>query len=99
MSVQTLNNQKNSLILLRLRVTEKTALLSEKNGYTFLVADGATKPQIKAAVKELYKVTPVQVNVLAGVKKNIVRRGRKGVRGANKKAVVYLKKGDKIEFI
>ncbi len=99
MSVQTLQNQKTSLVLLRMRVTEKAALLTEKNGYTFLVADGATKPQIKAAVKELYKVTPVQVNVLAGINKNVVRRGRKGVKSAHKKAVVYLKKGDKIEFI
>lgn len=99
MSVQTLHNQKNSLVLLRLRVTEKSALLSEKNAYTFLVADGATKPQIKAAVKEVYKVTPTQVNVIAAVKKNITRRGRKGVKGANKKAIVFLKKGDKIEFI
>jgi len=99
MSVQTLNNQKNSLVLLRLRVTEKSALLSEKNEYTFLVADGATKPQIKAAVKEVYKVTPTQINVIAGVKKNITRRGRNGVKSANKKAIVFLKKGDKIEFI
>ncbi len=99
MSVQTLNNQKNSLVLLRLRITEKAALLSEKNGYTFLVADGATKPQIKAAMKELYRVTPTQINTIAAVKKNITRRGRKGVKGAHKKAIVFLKKGDKIEFI
>ncbi|MBI2120659.1 MAG: 50S ribosomal protein L23 [Parcubacteria group bacterium] len=99
MSVQTLNNQKNSLVLLRMRVTEKAAISAEKNAYTFLVADKATKPEIKAAVKEIYKVTPTQVNVIAGVKKSITRRGRKGVKGANKKAIVFLKKGDKIEFI
>lgn len=99
MSLQTLQNQKNSLTLLRLRVTEKSALLSEQNAYTFFVADGATKPQIKAAVKEAYKVTPTQVNVIPGVKKNTLRRGRKGVKSTNKKAIVYLKKGDKIEFI
>jgi large subunit ribosomal protein L23 len=99
MTAQNLQNQKNSLVLLRLRITEKSALLAEKNGYTFLVADRANKPQIKAAVKEVYKVTPTQVNVIAAVKKNTTRRGRKGVKGANKKAIVFLKKGDKIEFI
>ncbi len=99
MTVQTLKNKKISLVLLRIRITEKAALLAEKNAYTFLVADNATKPQIKAAIKEIYKVAPRQVNIIAGVNKNIVRRGRKGVQSAHKKAVVYLKKGDKIEFI
>lgn len=99
MTLQNLQNQKKSLTLLRMRITEKAALAAEKNGYTFLVADNATKPEIKAAVKEIYKVTPTRVNIIAGVKKNIIRRGRKGVKSANKKAIVYLKKGDKIEFI
>lgn len=99
MTAQTLQNKKNALVLLRMRITEKAALLAEKNGYTFLVAENATKPAIKAAVKEIYKVTPTQVNIVAGVNKNIFRRGRKGVKSADKKAIVYLKKGDKIEFV
>jgi len=31
--------------------------------------------------------------------KNVTSKGKEGVRGGGKKAVVYLKKEDKIEFI
>jgi len=84
---------------MRPRITEKAAVLAEKNAYTFEVAPNATKPAIAAAVKEVYKVTPIRVNIIAGTKKNIIRRGRPGVKTSRKKAVVLLKKGDKIEFI
>ncbi len=99
MTEKTFKNKTASSVLKRPRVTEKAAILVENNAYTFEVASDATKPEVKAAIKAMYKVTPIQINMTQGTKKNIVRRGRAGVKTTSKKAVVHLKKGDKIEFI
>jgi len=81
------------------RVTEKSSSVMERNVYTFDVTSGANKTEIKKAVFNLYKVHPLKVNILAVPKKHITLRGRPGVRGGGRKALVYLKEGDKIEFI
>lgn len=80
------------------RITEKAALSSEKGAYTFDVATTATKNEIKKAVKEMYKVEPVKVNITQVKSKRVFRRGQPGVKSGGKKAVVYLKKGDNISF-
>ncbi|MFA5831326.1 MAG: 50S ribosomal protein L23 [Candidatus Paceibacterota bacterium] len=99
MTANTFKNKAVTAVLKHPRVTEKAAILVEKNAYTFEVASDATKPEVRAAIKAMYKVTPVRVNMTAGTRKNIVRRGRPGVKTSSKKAIVHLKKGDKIEFI
>ncbi|PIR68750.1 50S ribosomal protein L23, partial [Candidatus Nomurabacteria bacterium CG10_big_fil_rev_8_21_14_0_10_03_31_7] len=71
----------------------------EQNIYTFNVDVSANKKEIKKAIFSLYKVKPTKVNILSIPYKNIISKGKKGVRGGGKKAVVYLKKEDKIEFI
>jgi large subunit ribosomal protein L23 len=81
------------------RITEKASFGMEQNVYTFDVAKGANKVEIKKAVFALYKVKPIQVNVLSVPKKSIFSKGKLGTRGGGRKALVYLKKGDKIEFI
>ena len=81
------------------RVTEKATDASAQNVYTFNVAVSANKKEIKKAIFSLYKVTPVKINVLTIPHKNIMSKGKAGIRGGGKKAVVYLKKEDKIEFI
>ena len=81
------------------RITEKASFSAEKNVYVFDVYPEANKAEIKKAVFELYKVKPVKVNILTVPKKNIMLRGHPGTRGGGKKALVYLKEGDKIEFI
>lgn len=80
------------------RITEKSALFSEKGAYTFNVADEATKNEIKKAIKMLYGVNPVKVSVIQIKEKVVFRRGKVGERQGGKKAVVFLKKGDKITF-
>jgi large subunit ribosomal protein L23 len=80
------------------RITEKSARSSENGIYVFEVTPVATKASVKSAVKELYKVTPVSVNIAKTPKKNVMVRGRKGVKGGVIKAYVTLKKGDKIEL-
>mgnify|MGYP001559641611 CR=1 FL=1 len=81
------------------RITEKATSSIEQNVYTFDVEGGANKTEIKKAIFSLYKVKPVQVNILAVPTKKISFRGKFSSKGGGKKAVVYLKKGDKIEFI
>ena len=81
------------------RITEKASTLVTQNAYTFDVAESANKMEIKKAVFALYKIKPIKVNVLNIPRKNIMSKGKAGVRGGGRKAFVYLKKGDKIEFV
>lgn len=80
------------------RITEKSALDAERGAYTFNVASSANKNEIKKAIKTLYGVTPVKVSVTQITSKVVVRRGMLGTKSGGKKAVVHLKKGDKITF-
>lgn len=43
-------------------VTEKATRFMEENKYTFEVTPQATKPEIKAAIEDLFQVKVVQVN-------------------------------------
>ncbi len=86
-------------IIKKPRITEKASFAAEQNVYTFLVEDSANKSEIKKAVFELYKVKPVKVNIILIADKRVSYRGKRGLKGRGKKALVYLKEGDKIEFI
>lgn len=88
-----------STIIIRPRITEKAAALSETgNVYTFEVSKSATKTTIKRAIKEIYKVTPQRVNIVKLKPKVIMVKGKMGNTKAVIKAYVYLNKGDKIEI-
>lgn len=81
------------------RITEKASNGALQNIYVFNVAVSANKKEIKKAIFSLYKVKPVKINILKIPHKKITSKGKKGIKGGGKKAVVYFKKGDKIEFI
>jgi len=81
------------------RVTEKASFVAEQNVYTFNVDKSANKTEIKKAIFKLYKVKPVNVNIINMPKKETSLRGKKVLKEGGKKALVYLKKEDKIEFI
>ncbi|OGI95413.1 50S ribosomal protein L23 [Candidatus Nomurabacteria bacterium RIFCSPLOWO2_01_FULL_42_17] len=81
------------------RITEKASLAQEQNVYAFDIGSSANKTEIKKAIFALYKVKPIKVNVLRVPRKNIISRGKAGVKGGGRKALVYLKSGDKIEFV
>ena len=81
------------------RITEKASFGIEQNVYTFDISNEANKTEIKKAIFSLYKVKPLRVNVLNIPKKNVMFKGKKGTKSGGRKAFVYLKKGDKIEFI
>jgi large subunit ribosomal protein L23 len=85
--------------LIKPRITEKAAIMSESKGiYTFNVERDSNKKSIAASVKAQYKVTPEKIRIVAIPSKAVIFRGRKGVKSGGKKAYVYLKKGDKIDF-
>ena len=86
-------------ILKNPRITEKASFAAEQNVYTFDISASANKTEIKKAIFALYKVHPVKVNVLPIPKKKTMSKGKAGVRGGGRKAFVYLKKEDKIEFV
>lgn len=81
------------------RVTEKASLLAGANVYSFDVDESANKVTIWQAIFNLYKVKPVRVHVISIPRKHVLYKGKKGTKGGGKKALVYLKKGDKIEFM
>ncbi len=84
-------------ILIRPVVTEKSTYLREKfNKYVFIVHKNADKISIKKAIKEIFNVEPVSVNIVnkKGKKKRV--RYQYGYTPSIKKAIITLKKGDKI---
>lgn len=88
-----------SHIIVRPRITEKASFQSEKNIYSFEVSERATKHTVAAAVKELYNVDAVKVNIVSIPPKEVFIRGKWGVKKGGKKAYVFLKKGETIEFV
>ena len=85
-------------IIKTVRLTEKGTRQAEKlNQYTVVADRRATKPQIRQAVQELFKVKVMKVNTLnVRGKARRQRTAQAGVTNAWKKAIVTLKDGDKI---
>ena len=93
-------NQKNSkkTIIEKPIVTEKAMDEAEKGKYTFKVDVDASKSELKKAIEKVFKVKVIKVNIA-----NYLGKGRKrgrtvGHTASWKKAVVTLKKGDKIDL-
>ena len=78
-------------------ITEKSSMASEHNQVVFKVHRDATKPQIKAAVEQLFKVKVLGVNTINRKGKTKRFRGLKGKQQDMKKAIVRLAEGDKID--
>lgn len=80
-------------------ITEKSTILKEKeNKYAFLVNRDANKDEIKRAIEEIFKVKVMAVNTsyLRGKRKRVGRHS--GKTPDVKKAILTLKKGEKIEI-
>ncbi len=78
-------------------ITEKATMLTEYNGVVFKVANGASKPEIKAAVEALFDVSVLSVNTIVQKGKTKRWKGEKYQRSDMKKAIVRLKDGDSID--
>jgi large subunit ribosomal protein L23 len=78
-------------------ITEKSTLVSEYNQVVFKVANDATKPQIKAAIEALFGVKVLGVNTMIQKGKTKRWRGKEYRRSDEKKAIVTLADGDRID--
>lgn len=85
-------------VLRRPVITEKSTALQERGKYTFEVANGANKQQIKQAVEQAFKVEVAKVNVITVPARWRGPGRRRSLTSPWKKAVVTLKPGQKIEF-
>ncbi|MFA5127752.1 MAG: 50S ribosomal protein L23 [Patescibacteria group bacterium] len=77
-------------------ITEKSAVAQSLNKYSFVVSNSANKADVKRAIKEMYNVEPIAINIV-NMEGKATRRGAvTGRRGDYKKAVVTLPKGKTI---
>jgi large subunit ribosomal protein L23 len=89
-------------VLRRPLVTEKSSYQSGRlNQYSFVVADNATRTQVKDAIETLYDVTVLRVNII----NTSAKRGRRIrsrqllIRKAGyKKAIVTLAEGQTLDM-
>ncbi len=79
-------------------VTEKATLLTQDGSYVFRTSIDATKPEIKSAIEQIFKVKVESVNTLVAKGKTKRFRGRPGQRSDFKKAIVRLAQGQTIDL-
>ena len=84
-------------VLIQPRISEKAGHLAQLNKYVFKVKASANKVEVKKAVEAAYRVRVTQVNMInnQGKKRNFGQRV--GRTAGFRKAIVTLRKGDKIE--
>ena len=95
-----MNQQRLMQVLLAPQISEKATYVADKyEQIVFRVAPDATKPEVKAAVELMFKVTveSVQIAVVKGKKKKFGRF--MGARKNWKKAYVSLMPGQEINFV
>ena len=85
-------------VVLAPHITEKSTMLSESNAVVFKVAQGASKPEIKAAVEALFGVKVTGVNTMITKGKSKRWKGKPYTRSDVKKAIVTLAEGQSIDI-
>lgn len=81
-------------VLLMPMLTEKSFKLQQENKYCFYVAQDANKFQVQSAMKEVYGIAPLSVNILRKRPQTKKRWGRKvGMTKGWKKAIVTMPEG------
>ena len=79
-------------------ITEKSTMISAFNQVMFRVPLDATKPEIRKAVETLFDVKVTAVNTLRRKGKTKRFRGIKGRRSDEKRAIVTLAEGSRIDI-
>jgi large subunit ribosomal protein L23 len=100
MSPKTFSQDRLMQVLIAPQISEKSTFVGEKNNqWVFRVRPDATKPEIKAAVELMFKVSVLGVQTSNTMGKETRRFGRAvGRRRSWKKAFVSLKPGQEISF-
>ena len=88
-------------VIVKPHVTEKAVGMGERNVYTFIVRTDATKFLVRDAIKSLFSVTPVKINIVNKTARQYKSKtkGRRLTEPGVKKAYVYLKDGDSINLV
>ena len=92
-----LSKERLYAVLLSPHVTEKATAGSEHNQVAFKAATDATKPEVKAAVEQLFNVKVKAVNTVVVKGKTKRFRGIESRRSDWKKAIVTLAEGSTID--
>lgn len=79
-------------------VSEKSYALLDENKYTFIVAPNANKTEIKIAIQNIFDVKVVSVNTMNRQGKTRRTRFGMGKRADQKRAIVTLAEGDRIDI-
>lgn len=85
-------------ILVKPLLTEKATNLAAVNKYVFVVAGGANKVEIAKAIRTVYGVKPLSVNIINRQGKLVSRGKVRGQRSDVKKAIVTLAAGQTIKI-
>ncbi|MFE5895542.1 50S ribosomal protein L23 [Streptomyces sp. NPDC002285] len=85
-------------ILIKPVVSEKSYALLDDNKYTFVVAPGSNKTQIKQAVESVFEVKVTGVNTINRQGKRKRTKTGFGQRAGSKRAIVTLAEGDRIDI-
>ncbi|MBU1164682.1 50S ribosomal protein L23 [Patescibacteria group bacterium] len=85
-------------VLIKPVVSEKATMLTSQNSYVFEVAPKMNKIEIKKAVQKVYNVTPIKVNIINVIGRNVRYGKTSGKTKSWKKAIVTLKDGDTIQL-
>jgi len=88
-------------VIIKPHLTEKSVMQGDKQVYTFMVHKSATKHAVINAIRSIYNVTPVKVNIVNKLPRQTMSRakGRVVSEKGYKKAYVYLKAGDSITLV
>lgn len=91
----------SSYIIKNAVLSEKAYAQMEKGVYTFLVDSRATKGEIKNVIEKQFSTTVVRVNVMNKSAKNrrITGTRKQVLTGQGRKAIVYLKAGERIAML
>jgi ribosomal protein L23 len=80
--------------------SEKALIGTDKGVYAFAIGRTTTKAHVAAAIKEIYKVSPRKINIVNLPGRRVSMRSRQGhaVQARRRKAYVFLKPGETIQF-
>jgi len=84
-------------LLIKPLISEKSLTGTESGKYVFEVHPKANKPEVAKAIESLYKVKVISVNIMRAKGEVRMFKGSHKVQTKGfKKAIITLKKGDKI---
>ena len=91
---------KNSYeIVIQPYITEKNTKMADEGKYVFIVYKDANKIEVRKAIEEIFSVHVEKINMGKVRSKSKRLRFKIGKTSEKKKAIVTLKKGEKIELV